>query len=292
MSDAAVGFCIVGMGMGLVRGREVLKTPGAKLISVVDIDADRASKAAAELGCRAHTSTREALKDPSVDFVMVMTPSGLHAPIAIEALEAGKHVVTTKPMEVSLEKCDLMIAASKKAGKMLGVDFQERYTPATQQIKYAIDSGLLGKPILAEARLKWFRNQEYYDQGGWRGTWKMDGGGALANQSVHLIDLLTWIMGRPSRVIGRTYTLNHRIETEDLGMAMLEYPSGAVGSILGTTTVPKGDWWGLEIHGSEGGVVAFLGKEYQWRFLDTCADRNQKLKTLFPHRNIFEDAVS
>jgi len=287
-----VGFCIVGLGMGAQRAKELVDTRGARLVSVVDMRAERAQEIGERYSCRWFASTREAFKDDEVEAVLVMTPSGLHAEIAVEALEAGKDVIVTKPLEVSLERCDMILDAARKSGRRLGVDFQERYTAENQKIKRAVDEGLLGKLMLGEARLKWFRDQAYYDRGGWRGTWKMDGGGALANQTVHVIDLLCWIMGRPTKVIGRTYQLNHKIETEDMGMAMLEFASAAVGTILGTTTCPGGTYWGLEIHGSEGGVNAPMGSAYDWRFLEAFADRREQLKTLHPHRNVFEDVTS
>jgi len=287
-----IGFCVVGLGMGRARARMITQTEGARLVSVVDTARDRADSAGEEFGCKVFYTTGEAFQDREVDVVLVMTPSGTHAAVALEALEAGKHVITTKPMEVTVEKCDAMIEAAQKANRVLCVDFQERYRPANQQIKCAVENGLFGKLVLGEARLKWYRTQQYYDEGGWRGTWAMDGGGALANQSIHVIDLLYWIMGRPQQVIGKIYTMTHNIETEDLGMALLEFENGAVGAILGTTTFPANDYWGLEINGSEGGVIAPIGQEYEWKFLPEFAHRRDQLRTLFPQRNVIEDMVS
>jgi len=287
-----IGFCVVGLGMGRSRSKMVAETEGARLVSVVDIIKEKADDVGKELDCKAFYNTTDAFQDDEVDVVFVMTPSGAHAEVAIEALEAGKHVISTKPMEVTLAKCDSMIAAAKKADRMLCVDFQERYNPENQKIRHAVDSGLFGKLVLGEARLKWFRTQQYYDDGGWRGTWEMDGRGALANQSIHVIDLLYWIMGRPQQVIGKIYTLTHDIETEDLGMAFLEFENGAVGTILGTTTFPENSLWGLEVNGSEGGVVAPIGTEYHWKFLPEVAERREQIQTLFPQSNIAEDVVS
>jgi predicted dehydrogenase len=206
-------------------------------------------------------------------------------------MEAGKHTITTKPMEVTPERCDTMIAAQQKTGKLLGVDFQERYVESNQFVKFAMDEGLLGKAILGEARLKWYRSQSYYDAGGWRGTWRMDGGGALTNQSVHWVDLLQWIMGDVNRLWAKTGTFTHEIETEDFGSAMLEFKSGAMGGILGTTTFPGDPFAGLEIHGSEGGFISTRA-EPEWYFLDGMEDRKQKLERLTPANNAVEDFVS
>ena len=287
-----VGFAVVGLGMGRVRAKQIKDTAGAKLVTVVDANRDRAREVGEELRCAWTDQLDRALDNDEVDVVLVVTPSGLHAEGAIASLEAGKHTITTKPMEVSLEKCDAMIAAAEKADRLLGVDFQERYSDVPQQIKFALDRGLRGEPVLAEARLKWYRSQEYYDAGGWRGTWKMDGGGALANQTIHGIDQLVWFMGRPKSVVGRIGCFTHEIETEDLGMAMIEFESGTVGTVLGTTTFPDNACWGVEVHGSEGGVLANFGEDPRWFFVENCKERQQQLARVVPHRNIAEDVVS
>jgi predicted dehydrogenase len=290
MSD--VGFSVVGLGMGRGRARTIVETAGARLANVCDLDAERARAVGDELECPWVQSLDAALADAAVDVVLVMTPSGLHGDVALQALAAGKHVITTKPMDVSVHRCDEMIAAAAAAKRLLGVDFQERYTDVPQQIKYAIDNGLFGQMVLGEARLKWYRSQEYYDAGGWRGTWKMDGGGALANQTVHNIDLLGWFMGAPRQVCGQIGTFTHDIETEDLGMAMITFASGAVGTVLGTTTHPTGPYWAMELHGSEGGVHADLSGNVSWYFRDGFEEREQQLQRLTPHRNVIEDVVS
>ena len=292
MSD--VGFAVVGLGMGRGRAQMVNETAGAHLAKVVDLRAELAREVADELDCAWTDNLDDALNDDDVDVVLVMTPSGLHGEVAIRVLEAGKHAVTTKPMEVTVEKCDAMVEAASKAGKLLAVDFQERYADLGQKTKHAIDSGLFGKLILCESRLKWFRNQAYYDAGGWRGTWAMDGGGALANQSIHVIDLLVWFLGAPKQVIGRMGTFTHKIETEDLGMAIIEFQSGAMGSVVGTTTYPQGLYWGVEVHGSEGGVSANLNEdgEVAWSFLEGMEDRATALQRAVPIQNVVEDVVS
>lgn len=288
-----VGFAVVGLGMGRGRAQTVAATAGARLVTVVDINESLAEKVGRELDCKWTAKLEDALDDDAVDVVLILTPSGLHGEMAIRVLEAGKHAITTKPMEVTLAKCDAMIAAAEKAGKLLGVDFETRYRDPCQKIRYALDHGHFGQPILAEARLKWYRSQKYYDSGGgWRGTWKLDGGGALANQSIHGIDLILWLMGRPKRVHARTGTFAHQIETEDLGMAMIDFASGAVGTILGTTTFPADACWKIEIHGSEGGAVVDFSGETKWFFLDGMADRQEKLQRLTAPQNIVEDVIS
>jgi predicted dehydrogenase len=288
----SIGFAVVGLGMGRQRAELITKTAGARLARVVDLNEQRARDAAAQLQCPWSLDIAEALGDPAVDVVMVMTPSGLHADLVIRSLQAGKHVITTKPMEVSVEACERMLDAQRASGKLLAVDFQERYAAANQKIKFALERGLIGRPLLAEARLKWHRSQAYYDAGGWRGTWKMDGGGALANQTIHCIDILCWLMGQPKRVIGSVWTLAHQMETEDLGTAIVEFAGGAKGVIVGTTTFPTSPYWGVEVHGHEGGVIAMFDQPHQWHFLKGLESRKDQLQTLFPHANVIEDMVS
>ena len=289
-----VGICFVGMGgLGMARAKLALDTPGIRIVNVVDINSDRAKEASEELGCGWHSQLEEALKDDDVEVVMVTTPSGLHGQYAIQALEAGRHAITTKPMEVTLEKCDAMIAAADKSGKMLGVDFELRYTDTIQFTKHALDNGLFGKPILAETRLKWFRSQDYYDSsGGWRGTWAMDGGGSLANQTIHGIDAIVWLMGQPKKVTARVGCYSHDIETEDIGLAIIEFESGALGTVTGTTTCPQNVYWGMEVHGEEGGIFADFSQEPKWVFREGLEHRQEKLQRLAPHHNIFANIVS
>jgi len=286
-----VGFAVVGLGMGRSRAKQIIDTQGARLVSVVDLNETLAQEVAEQHSCGWTTDLDDVLTNQEVDVVLVVTPSGLHAELAVRSLEAGKHTISTKPMEVTPERCDIMIAAQQRTGKLLGIDFQERYVESNQYVKFAMDEGLLGKPVLGEARLKWYRSQSYYDAGGWRGTWEMDGGGALTNQSVHWVDLLQWIMGDVSRLWAKTATLTHTIETEDFGSAMIEFESGAMGGILGTTTFPGDPYAGLEIHGDEGGFISTRPKP-EWYFLDGLENRRQRFERLTPANNIIEDTVS
>ncbi|HID06720.1 MAG TPA: Gfo/Idh/MocA family oxidoreductase [Armatimonadetes bacterium] len=288
----AIGFAVVGLGMGRSRAHLIAQTDGANLVAVCDIREERARQVAEELGCDAVTDYHDLLMRDDVDVVMVMTPSGMHADVAIDTLNAGKHAIITKPMEVSLERADAMIETADKTGKLLAIDFEARYFPTMVRIKRAIDDGMFGKLILGEARLKWFRSQEYYTKSGWRGTWRYDGGGSLANQTIHLIDLLIWFMGDVEEVsAAHCGVYAHEIETEDLGMAMLRFKNGAVGAILGTTTFPRDTYSGVEIHGVDGGVIAhvFIGDVEQWFF----RDETRQPPDVQPRvSNVIEDVVT
>ena len=287
-----IGFAVVGLGMGRNRARQVVETAGAKLRAVVDLNEDLARQVGTEMGCAWYTTLEDALGRGDVDVVLVMTPSGLHASIGVEVLRAGKHVITTKPMDVSTKACDELIAAADAGGLLLGVDYQSRYVDNNYRVAEALKQGLLGKPILGEVRFKWFRSQEYFEHGGgWRGTWAMDGGGSLANQGSHLIDLLLWFMGVPKTVYGETAIMNHDIETEDIGQAILNFESGAKGGILGTTTFPASPYFSAEVHGSEGGVLldAVLSGEMRV-FGDGLEEKLLAIDN--PLTNVVEDVVS
>ena len=251
-----VGFAVVGLGMGQNRSRIIQDTDGAELKLVVDLDENRLRKVSSELGVKGATDLDAALNRDDVDVVMVMTPSGTHADLGIQAARAGKHVITTKPMDVSTEACDRLIAACDEAGVLCGVDYQSRYVDNNYRVAEALRQGWLGKPILGEVRFKWFRAPSYFAaSGGWRGTWKMDGGGSLANQGAHLLDVLCWFMGDPVSVYGEMAIMNHEIETEDIGLAIVNFESGAKGTVAGTTTFPTSIYFCAEVHGTDGGVL-------------------------------------
>lgn len=286
------GFAVVGLGMGRNRAKQVLETVGAELRLVVDLNEDLAREVGGEMGCDFCTDLGEALGRADVDVIVVMTPSGLHAKIGVEAIQAGKHVITTKPMDVSTKACDELINGADAAGVLVGVDYQSRYVDNNYRVAEGLKLGMLGKPILGEVRFKWFRSQDYFEHGnGWRGTWAMDGGGSLANQGSHLIDLLLWFMGVPTTVYGETAIMNHDIETEDVGQAIVNFSSGAKGGILGTTTFPASPYFSAEVHGSEGGVLldAVLSGEMRV-FGEGLEEKLQSIEN--PIANVVEDMVS
>ena len=240
-----VGFAVIGLGMGKNRAKLIKETSGAELKVLIDLNTELAEGVGRELETDWTTNYDEALERKDVDVVLVMTPSGTHADLGIMAAKAEKHVICTKPMDVSTKACDRLIEACTEAGVLCGVDYQSRYIDNNVRVAEALRQGWLGKPILGEVRFKWFRAPEYFEaSGGWRGTWAMDGGGSLANQGAHLIDYLLWLMGDAKTVYAETDIMNHEIETEDIGLAIVNFVSGAKGSILGTTTFPNEDNYG------------------------------------------------
>ncbi len=291
--DGNVTFGVVGLGMGANRAKVVARTEGAKLLAVCDLREDRAAKVAEEHGCDYYLDYEKMLAREDIDVIYVMTFSGRHAEHGIMAAQAGKHVISTKPLDVSLEKVDRLIHECKSRGLKLVTDFDLRYTSVGQTVRQAVESGVLGKIFLAEARLKWFRSQEYYDEnGGWRGTWALDGGGSLSNQTVHYVDQLCWIMGDVKSVYAELGVFNHEIEGEDMGLAILNFASGAKGCIVGTTTFPKSAYSGVEIHGNKGAVMTTRAKkEMDWEWAEGCEVDPETLVVIPEVNSATEDMV-
>src|SRR6187549_1458223 len=219
------GFGIVGCGMiSSFHARAIADVRGAKLVACFDTRQPAAEKFASEHDCKAYTDLNAMLADPKVQIVTIATPSGAHMEPAVAAAKAGKHVIVEKPLEITLKKCDRMIEACEKAGVQLGAIFPSRFHDSSLKIKKAIEGGRFGKLTLGDSYVKWFRTQEYYDSGAWRGTWALDGGGALMNQAIHSVDLLTWLMGPVVEIQAKTATLAHeRIEVEDVVVATLQF---------------------------------------------------------------------
>jgi predicted dehydrogenase len=225
----------------------------ATIVAVVDPREDAGRALADRHGARWYASYLEMLADPLVDVVILGTPSGLHPEQTVLAAQAGKHVITEKPMSITSDGATRMIEACDRAGVKLAVIFQNRLSRDVYRVRRAIERGLIGKPIVGSASVYWHRTQEYYDaNGGWRGTWALDGGGALINQSIHTIDLLQWLMGGVASVQGQIATLGHRIETEDAAAASLRFRSGAVGTILVTTCADRDYPARVEVIGTQG----------------------------------------
>ena len=291
-----VKFGILGLGeVAAKRARLIPKAEGAKLVCVCDLQEDKAKQVAEEFNCEWTADYDEMLGRDDVDVIGVYTPSGTHCDYAIKAIEAGKHVFVAKPMDIRVEKCDSAIEAARKARVILAVDFQQRYSEANQKIKLALDNGCLGRLILGDVRVKWYRSQEYYEGGyphGWRKRRETEGGSA-ANQAVHFIDLIQWFMGPVKTVYGRCGTFAHKIETEDLSVAFLTFESGAWSSIVTTTTSYPSLGTLVEITGDNGSIIWKDGEILLYKLKDnpeTSLDEFQ----LDPNRpkNIIEDMVS
>jgi predicted dehydrogenase len=263
-----IGFGIIGCGMiSNFHARAIADTEGAQLIGVADQIPEPAVKFAENHGCTAYESVEAMLADPKINAVSVCTPSGAHMEPALAVAAARKHVIVEKPLEVTTERCDQIIDGCDQAGVRLVAIFQSRFHESAQLMKQAVEEGRFGKVTMGDAYVKWYRSQEYYDSGAWRGTWKMDGGGALMNQAIHSVDLLLWLMGPVAEISAMTATLTHkRIEVEDVAVANLKFKSGALGVIEATTTAYPGALKRIEICGNEGSAVLEEEDITQWQF--------------------------
>jgi len=205
-----------------------------RVVAVADIFAEKAREFAAGIGPEVAACTPEQLiARPDVDLLSVCTPPFEHAPLTVAGLEAGKHVLVEKPMAVSLQECDAMLAAARRSGRTLGVVHQNRFRPEFTRLKALVEAGALGPLDLLAVNCLWWRGPEYYKLW-WRGTWEKEGGGALLNHAVHFVDLLIWLGGMPEEVSALVATRAHPIEVEDLAVALLRLPGGAVGQFTGT----------------------------------------------------------
>ncbi len=264
----ATGFGIIGCGMiANFHARAIADIRGAELAACFDVVPSSAERLAKETGCRPYSNLDHMLADPRVEVVTICTPSGLHMEPALAAAKAGKHVIVEKPLEVTLNRCDRIIQACELAGVVLATIFPSRFHESSQLLKKAIERGRFGRLSVGDAYVKWFRTQQYYDSGAWRGTWKLDGGGALMNQAIHSVDLLAWLMGPVVEINAHTATLAHeRIEVEDVAMATLRFENGALGVIEATTAAYPGMLKRIEIHGSEGSAVIEEEDIKVWNF--------------------------
>jgi predicted dehydrogenase len=269
--EQPVGFAIVGCGMiARFHARALAEVPGARVKVLVSRKLENALKLANEVGlegCDGSTDLSAALARPDVQVVIVTTPSGAHLEPAVAAARAGKHVVVEKPLEITTERCDRIIDACRQNKVKLGVIFPSRFGDANRALKAAADGGRFGRLTLGETTCKWWRAQAYYDEGGWKGTQALDGGGALMNQAIHNVDLLQWMMGPVTHVAGFTAMLAHeRIEVEDTAVACLRFAGGALGVIQATTSVFPGLPKTVAVHGDRGTVVVEQDDVLRWEF--------------------------
>jgi len=264
----AIGFGIIGCGMiADFHARAIADIRGAKLIAGFDRIKASADRFAKKNDCAGYDDLDAMLADPAIDIVTIATPSGVHMEPAVAAARAGKHVIVEKPLEITLKRCDKIIAECEKAGVVCSTIFPSRFHGPSVQIKKAIEQGRFGRITVGDAIVKWWRTQEYYDSGAWRGTWALDGGGALMNQAIHSVDLLTWLMGPVAEIRAQTAMLAHeRIEVEDVAVATLQFENGALGIIEASTAIYPGYLKRIEIHGTGGSAIMEEEDIIKWDF--------------------------
>ncbi len=307
-------FGIIGTGMiGAFHAKAIAAMEGGELGGVADMVPERAVAFANDIGTHAYQSVDEMLADPAIDIVTIGTPSGAHFDPAMAAIAAGKHVVVEKPLEITTDRIDQMTQAAAANGVTIAAVLNRRFHPAMDAFKKAVDTGRFGRLTSASAYIKWYRDQAYYDSAGWRGTWALDGGGALMNQSIHTIDALIHLAGPVKSVQANTACLAHvNIEVEDIAVAILEFESGARGVIEGSTCTwsSAGHPSRVQLAGTEGSV--FLADEAFeiWDFMKPVPEDEAVKATMmsgsgtglgandpsaisfFQHQRNFEEVVS
>ncbi|OGF44615.1 MAG: oxidoreductase [Candidatus Firestonebacteria bacterium RIFOXYC2_FULL_39_67] len=267
MKNGKIGWGIIGCGnISGYHARGVAANPGlAEIVAFCDIEEQKAQKLCKEYNVKQYYKDfNEMLKNKDIDAVSVCTPSGLHMEVTLAAAKAKKHILCEKPLDVTLDKIDRMIEAARKADVRFGGVFQRRTFPESKLLKKAVEDGTLGKMILGDAYLKYTRSDAYYKSAGWRATWELDGGGALMNQGIHGIDLISWIMGGISSVYAKCGTKVRKIPVEDTALALVTFKSGAWGVIEGTTSIWPGLETKFEVSGTKGTIILEEAKILKW----------------------------
>ena len=278
------GFGIAGCGMiADFSAKAISEMEGGRLVGTFSRSEANARKVAEPYGAAWYTDYEKFLGQDDLDIVNVTSPSGTHLDYALPAIEAGKNVIIEKPVEITLERIDRILEAADKKGVMVVGVFPSRFDEATQTLKRTIDQGRFGALTVGDMYQKWYRTQEYYDEGGWKGTKALDGGGALMNQSIHGVDLIQWFMGEVDTVVGFANVLAHeRIDVEDTAVAVIRYKSGAMGVIEGTTSIYPGFQRRIEISGFHGSVVMEGSVFTTWDFEEAKPEDEEIRKKFAP----------
>ncbi len=247
---------IIGAGnISNTHARAAREIDGVEITAVCGHNREKAARIAEAYGGIVYTDLETFLDHKPLDLVMIGSPSGLHAEQGIAAARRGLHVLVEKPIDITTARADMLINACEQAGVKLGLCFQDRVAPDIARLKQWVDAGRLGRPILVSGRVKWYRPPEYYRDSRWRGTFALDGGGALINQGIHTVDLLLWLMGDVTRVNAKAITALHDIEVEDTVVATLEFANGAIGTLEAATSAYPGYRRRIELTGSEGTII-------------------------------------
>ncbi|HOB91519.1 MAG: Gfo/Idh/MocA family oxidoreductase [Bacillota bacterium] len=277
-------FGIIGCGVIYqVHARAINALEDAELVAIADVVEEKARDAALNRSYGAnpdiYTDYRKMLERDDIDIVSICTPSGMHADMACDCMEAGKHVIVEKPMDVTLKACDKFIETWKRTGKYATVISQHRFSEDVQRLKKAIDEGWFGKIALIDSYTKWYRSHEYYKSGDWRATWELDGGGALMNQSVHYVDLMQWMVGDVESLYGNCANVWHDIVVEDTAVATIRFKDGTIGSLEGTTAANPGLKQELHVMGEFGTVSIVESRIKVWKFVNRDTEIEQAVST-------------
>lgn len=269
-------FGIIGAGLiANLHAKAICEIPNAKLIGICDGGSGRSKILAKSYSCKAYKGFEEILKDKEINIVTIATPSGLHMASTIAAANVGKHVICEKPLEIALERIDAMIDAHEKSGTALGCIFQNRFTDAMSPLREAIKARRFGVISYAGVYVPWWRNDEYYKDS-WHGTWQLDGGGAMMNQSIHMVDMLCDLMPPVESVQAYSAAVAHpQVETEDTTVAIARFSNKALGIIYGTTASYPGQFKRFEITGTKGTVVYLEDSFAVWQFAEETGEDEQ-----------------
>lgn len=263
-----IGYAVLGLGVGRTHAKAAFESENAELIAVCDLVEEKLEEAKKNYGdILTYTNFDEMLKNPDIDIVSICVPSGLHAEFAVKAMEAGKNVLVEKPVDITVENAMKIEEARLRTGKKAGVVHQNRNNADMAPIVESIRSGKIGKLIFGDFAVKWYRTQEYFEKdGGWRGTWELDGGGSLMNQAVHTVDLMLWLMGDVESVTSHMGIYEHDIETEDLTISLVKFKSGAAANFISTTCAYPGLSTDIRVYGTDGSVEADGSTLLKWKF--------------------------
>lgn len=275
-----VGYAVVGLGVGMRHADAAAKSENANLIAVCDLKQEKLDKVK-ELypETLTYTDFDEMLKNPDIEAISIAVPSGMHADFAVKAMKAGKNVLVEKPIDITVEAALRIEKARQETGMKAGVVHQNRYNADMTPMHDAVINGKIGKVLFGDFAVKWYRTQEYYDNGGWRGTWEMDGGGSLMNQAVHTVDLMQWMMNSDvESVTSQMAIYNHKIETEDFTASLIKFKSGAVATFISTTCAYPGISTDIRVYGTEGSMEADQDELKLWKFKG--ADENEEKEML------------
>jgi UDP-N-acetyl-2-amino-2-deoxyglucuronate dehydrogenase len=268
MTEKVYGFGIVGTGLiADFHAKAIAEIPNAKLIGAYNRNKEKASAFAAKFDCAAYDSLESLVSDSAIDVICICTASGAHLEGGLAAIAAGKHCLIEKPLEITVARCSELIKAAQSKGVHLGVIFPSRFQEVNQKIKDAVTSQRMGSPVIGNAYVKWNRSEAYYQSAAWRGTWALDGGGALMNQGIHSVDLLQWFMGPVASVHAFAANRRHKeIEVEDTVVAILTFESGALGTIECSTATHPGSFKRLEVIGTGGTAIVEENDLLTWQF--------------------------
>jgi len=290
--EKLVGYAVVGLGVGKAHVKGAIAAEGCKLVALCDIRPEQLANAQENIpgaqDAKAYTDFAEMLKDPEIDVVSICTPSGLHADMAVQALRAGKHVLVEKPMDIAVDKILEIEKARRETGLKVGGIFQNRRNAIMEPFKAAVDSGRLGEIYAAFFRVNWHRDDNYFlANGGWRGTWAMDGGGSLMNQGVHTVDLMQWLLGDVESIKSNMRVVNHRIETEDFTQSTVKFKRGTVATFISTTCAYPGMGTELQVTGTDGSIHIDGDKVIAWRIKgDDMAGEEAEMKEKFGGKGV------